>query len=328
MQPLSVFNMSIRVVLLLLSFLIVVPSQADEPKEVKKSAAKKDKSTAAKSAPKEKAFQFTDANVVQRQETYKTIGDVSLKVDIFEPKQKDPAKKYPTVVFFFGGGWNGGSPSQFFPHCEYFASRGMIAMAADYRVNGRNKTTPVECVMDGKSAVRWIRANATRLGVDPKRIAAGGGSAGGHVAAAVATTVGFEEAGEDNSVSYLPNALILFNPVYDNGPKGYGHDRVKESFPAISPFHNLRPGTPPTIVFLGTKDTLIPVVTAKDYQAQMQKNGDRSELRLYEDQPHGFFNYRENTKQFYYQTVFESDKFLASLGWIEGEPRIAPEQMK
>lgn len=328
MQPLSVSNLSISIILFLLSFAIVVPSQAEEPREARKSAAKKENSSSAKSLPKDKAFQFTDTQVAQRQETYKTIGDVSLKVDIFEPKQKDPAKKYPAVVFFFGGGWNGGSPSQFYPHCEYLAGRGMITMAADYRVNGRNKTTPAECVMDGKSAIRWIRTNATRLGVDPTRIAAGGGSAGGHVAAAVATTFGFEEAGEDSSVSYLPSALLLFNPVYDNGPKGYGHDRVKDFFPAISPFHNLRPGTPPTIVFLGTKDNLIPVATAKDYQAQMQKNGDRSELHLYENQPHGFFNYREGTKQFYYQTIFESDKFLASLGWIEGEPKIASELMK
>ena len=320
MQSISVITRCVRLAFLWLPLAIVATSQADEPKNAAQSAAKKEKASSAKSTPKEKAFQLTDTNVVQRQETYKTVGDVTLMVDIFESKQKDPTKKYPAVVFFFGGGWNGGTPAQFYPHCEYFAGRGMIAMAADYRVNGRNKTTPAECVMDGKSVFRWIRANASRLGVDSTRIAAGGGSAGGHVAAAVATAVGFEEAGEDSSISYLPNALVLFNPVYDNGPKGYGHDRVKSFFPAISPFHNLRPGTPPTIVFLGTKDNLIPVATAKEYQSQMQKNGDRSELYLYEDQPHGFFNYRDGTKRFYYQTVFESDKFLASLGWIEGEP--------
>jgi acetyl esterase len=66
----------------------------------------------------------------------------------------------------------------------------------------------------------------------------------------------------------------------------------------------------------------------KDYQAKMQKNGDRCELRLYEGQPHGFFNYREATKAYYYQTLFEADKFLASLGWIEGEPNISPDLLK
>jgi acetyl esterase/lipase len=328
MKSLTPFRRALRASLLLLSLAIVGTAVGDEPRDLKKGTERKAKASKERSSPKEAAFQLTNANVVKRQEAYKTIGDVTLKIDIFEPKQKDPAKKYPAVVFFFGGGWNGGSPSQFYHHCEYFAGRGMIAMAADYRVNGRNKTTPAECVMDGKSAVRWIRANAARLGVDPARIAAGGGSAGGHVAAAVATSKGFEQADEDASVSFLPNALVLFNPVYDNGPKGYGHERVKDFFPAISPFHNLRPGTPPTIVFLGTRDNLIPVATAQEYQAQMKKNGDRSDLFLYEDQPHGFFNFREGSTRFYYQTVFESDKFFASLGWIEGEPKIAPESMK
>ena len=266
----------------------------------------------------------SDPHVAHRQETYKQVGNVTLKIEIFEPKQKAAAKKYPAIVFFFGGGWVSGSPQQFCPQCEYLAGRGMIAMAADYRVRTRHHTTPAECVKDGKSAVRWIRAHAEQLGVDPARIAAGGGSAGGHVAAAVATAPGFEEAGEDTSVSSRPNALVLFNPVFDNGPAGYGHDRVTEFFPAISPLHNLKPGTPPTLVFLGTTDKLIPVATAKDYQAKMQKNGDRCELRLYDGQPHGFFN----KTPYSYRTLVETDKFLASLGWLEGEPTIAPELLK
>lgn len=305
---------------------IVGNGDAAEQAVGKDAASKKNPKAASASA--RAAFALTDPNVAQRQETYKQVGDVTLRIDIFEPKQKVQGKKYPAIVFFFGGGWTGGSPAQFYPHCEYLAGRGMVALAAEYRVKSRNGTTPAECVKDGKSAVRWIRAHAADLGIDPDRIAAGGGSAGGHVAAAVATAPGFEEAGEDASVSCRPSALVLFNPVFDNGPQGFGHDRVKEFFPAISPRHNLRPSTPPTIVFLGTEDKLIPVATAEAYQAQMQKNGDRCEIRLYEGQPHGFFNYREANKDYYYRTLFETDKFLASLGWIEGEPRIAPELLR
>lgn len=311
------------------AILAVIAAQTQgAERAAEKRAARKQAGSASGAATEKEAFTLSDPNVVQRQETYKKIGDVALKVDIFEPKQKDPEKKYPAVVFFFGGGWVGGSPSQFYPHCEYLAGRGMIAMAAEYRVKTRHDTTPAECVKDGKSAVRWIRANAARLGVDPGRIAAGGGSAGGHVAAAVATASGFEEAGEDTAVSCRPDALVLFNPVFDNGPEGYGYERVKDIFPAISPLHNLKPGAPPTIVFFGTKDKLVPVATAKDYQVRMQKNGDRCELRLYEGQPHGFFNYRKTQKAYFYQTLFETDKFLASLGWIEGEPKIAPDLLK
>ena len=63
----------------------------------------------------------------------------------------------------------------------------------------------------------------SRLGIDPKRIAAGGGSAGGHVAAATGVCNGFEDPDDSNAeVSSKADALLLFNPVYDNGPEGYG----------------------------------------------------------------------------------------------------------
>ena len=166
----------------------------------------------------------------------------------------------------------------------------MVAISADYRVKSRQGTSPFECVKDGKSAVRWIRANAKKLGVDPDRLAAGGGSAGGHVAAAAGNLPGLEEEGEDLSISSKPDALVLFNPVYDNGPKGFGHSRVAARYKEISPLHNLRKGSPPTIVFLGDKDTLVPVSIAETYKKKMEEAGSRSELRVYAGQPHGFFN--------------------------------------
>ena len=265
-----------------------------------------------------------------KREIYKTVGDVKLTIDIFTPPGHKPSDKRPAAVFFFGGGWNGGSIKQFEPHCRYLASRGMVAMVADYRVKSRQNTTPFECVKDGKSAVRWIRTHAARLGVDPKRIAAGGGSAGGHVAAATGTVPGLEEAGEDRAVSPVPDAMLLFNPVYDNGPKGYGHSRVKDRYKEISPMHNIRKGMPPTIVLLGTRDKLIPVATAKAFKAKMDAVGSRSELRLYEGAKHGFFNARSFKKgaaaENYVKTVQEMDRFLASLGWLKGEPTIGKEQ--
>ena len=129
-------------------------------------------------------------------EVYKTIGDVQLNMYIFFPEDRKPDERRPAAVFFFGGGWRGGSPTQFQHHCEYLASRGMVAMAADYRVLSRHGTKAVKCVTDAKSAVRWIRANAERLGVDPDRVAAGGGSAGGHIAACTGTVPGLDEPGD------------------------------------------------------------------------------------------------------------------------------------
>ena len=251
---------------------------------------------------------------------YKKTAEGELYLYVFQP-EKGRQRNRPAAVFFFGGGWNGGNPGQFLEHASYLASRGMVGIVADYRVKSRQGTTPFECVKDGKSAIRWVRAHAGELGVDPDRIAAGGGSAGGHVAAATATVPGLEEEGEDRNVSCRPNALLLFNPVYDNGPEGFGHERVKDRYKEISPIDNIRTGTPPAIVFLGTNDKLIPVATAEKYKELMKQAGSRCDLHLYEGQPHGFFNRRKSEEHFL-KTVTEMDRFLESLGYLKGEPTI------
>ena len=247
---------------------------------------------------------------------YKEVDGYSLNLHIFRsPAHISGAAPKPAIVFFFGGGWAGGTPTQFYPQCEYLADRGMVAMAAEYRVKSRHNTTPFECVMDGKSALRWIRKNAAKLGVDPERIGAGGGSAGGHVAAAVATVPGLNEEGEDLSISCLPDTLVLFNPVYDNGPGGFGYPKLKDRYREISPMHNLREGMPPTIVFLGDQDRLIPVSTAEKFRDEMRKLGNRSELVVYPGQSHGFFN-QGKPGGGYFKTLMAMDKFLNSLGWL------------
>ena len=230
--------------------------------------------------------------------------------DSGDSRRKDRSRKRPAAVFFFGGSWNGGTPRQFQEHASYLASRGMVGIVADYRVKSRQGTSPFECVADGKSAIRWLRENADRLKIDPLRLAAGGGSAGGHVAAATATVPGLDAKADNLEISCRPNALLLFNPVYDNGPDGFGHSRVKDRFREISPIHNIRKGMPPAIVFLGTKDSLVPVKTARAFRKKMQAVGSRSELFLYENQPHGFFNRRHSPRHFL-ATVTEMDRFLA-----------------
>jgi len=141
---------------------------------------------------------------------YKTIGEVKLHLHVFRPAEKK--SNTPTIVFFFGGGWNHGTPGQFEQQCRYLASRGMVAMTAEYRIRNMHGTRAKACVEDGKSAVRWIRSNAKKLRVNPNQIAAAGGSAGGHVAACTGVIKGFEAKDEDSKISSIPNAMILFNP--------------------------------------------------------------------------------------------------------------------
>lgn len=251
---------------------------------------------------------------------YKEVGETKLELHLFEPPHWKVGQKNAAIVFFFGGGWKGGRISQFYPQADYLAQRGMVALTADYRVSSRHRTSPRECVEDGKAAIRWIRENAKALGVDPSRVVAGGGSAGGHVAAATGTILGFEGGEEELSVSSRPQALVLFNPVFDNGPTGYGYTRVKDYWWRISPLHNLSPQSPPTIVFLGTEDHLVPVATAKRYQSLMGKHQVLCELHLYEGQKHGFFN-AKNAKYFR-ETTREMERFLASLGFLKVESEV------
>ncbi len=252
-------------------------------------------------------------------EVYKQASGDDLWIYRFDPKGHKPEEdQRPAVVFFFGGGWNGGSVTQFEQHAQYLASRGLVAFVADYRVKSRQKTQPDACVADGKSAIRWVRENAQRLGIDPQRIAAGGGSAGGHIAAATGICDELDDPAEKGStVSSKANALLLFNPVYDNGPEGYGYDRVKPWFPAISPAHNITKDDPPTIVFFGSQDSLVPVATANKFDADLKAAGVKSEVWIYEGQSHGFFNENKSQASFL-DTVLKMDAFLVSLGWLEG----------
>jgi len=248
---------------------------------------------------------------------YKEVDGHTLNLHIFTPPNHVQDKELkPAIVFYFGGGWVGGTPTQFYPQCQHLARRGMVAISAEYRVKSRHQATPFDCVEDGKSALRWVRAHAKKIGVDPKRIAAGGGSAGGHVAAAVAMVPGLDAEGDDLSVSCMPDALVLFNPVYDNGPGGFGYAKLKDRYREISPMHNLKQGMPPTIVFLGDQDRLIPVSTAEKFRDRMRALGNRSELLVYPGQPHGFFN-QGKPGDGYSTTLAEMDRFLVSLGWIE-----------
>lgn len=222
------------------------------------------------------------------------------------------------MVFFFGGGWVGGTMGHFEHHARYFAQRGLVCIRADYRVKSRHGTTPFESLKDAKSAIRYIRENAEKLGVDPRQIIASGGSAGGHLAAAAALITACNEGTDDFSFSCVPNALVLFNPVIDNGPGGYGYERIGEAYKEFSPLHNIREGAPPTIMFLGTEDILIPVETARYYKTVMEKVGSRCELYLYEGEGHGFFNYGRSDN--YKKTVKEADRFLVSLDYLEEKP--------
>lgn len=259
---------------------------------------------------------------------YKTVEGTELSLWTFTPKDHQPTDSRPAIVFFFGGGWKNGSPGQFEQQCRYLASRGMVAITADYRVASRHGVKAVECVRDAKSAIRWVRGHARELGIDPQRSAAGGGSAGGHLAACSGVIAEFDEEKENPAVSSRPNAMVLFNPAVSFDPALTGDDRRLAGLSErtgvepekLSPAHHVRPGLPPTLVLIGTKDFLI--AANHQFVDRMKAAGNRCDLDLYEDREHGFFNYGRQGSPDFLKTTESMDRFLTSLGYLAGEPTV------
>jgi len=254
----------------------------------------------------------------QEEILYKQVDTLQLFLEVYHPDEIETDSTYPAMIFFYGGGWKGGKRTQFLEYAKYFSKRGIVCFLADYRTKRSSKTTPFESLKDAKSAVRFIRTNAQRFYIDTTQIIAAGGSAGGHLAAATALIEDYNEDSDDLSVSCIPDALVLYNPVIDNGPGGYGYERIGDNYKEFSPLHNIKKGAPPTIFFLGTNDQHIPVVTAEYYKQVMDKVESRCDLKLYEGAKHGFFNYKHFKN--YKKIVDETDGFLVSLGFLNKEP--------
>lgn len=256
--------------------------------------------------------------------SYKKTDQGDLNLHVFYPEGEKPKKKTPAIIFFFGGGWTGGTPKQFYEQSAYFVSRGIVAISAEYRVKNSHKTTPFECVKDGKSAVRWLRQYGGEIGVDPNKIIASGGSAGGHVAACTGIIDGCEEEGEDLSISSKPNAMVLFNPVLNTTKKGYGWEKMDGKVTEISPNHHIKPGIPPTLNFHGDADTTVPIENAVTFDSLMRAAGNKSKLIIGKGENHGFFNgkfFRPGCDGKYFEELmFRSDVFLKKLGFLKGKP--------
>ncbi len=104
---------------------------------------------------------------------YKTVtgkdgAPIELKLQVFLPQGWQASDQRPAAVFFHGGGWHGGGPDHYYPQSRYLALRGMVAISVEYRTINRFGTSPKECVKDGKSAMRWVKAHAAELGIDPE----------------------------------------------------------------------------------------------------------------------------------------------------------------
>ena len=250
--------------------------------------------------------------------TYKESGGTKRELEVYFPKGHDPTKaKVPGIIFFHGGGWGGGTRDAFKYQCDYFASRGLVAATVTYTLAKGDALKGMEkgqsrkriCVPDAKSAIRWFKANADELGIDPKRIIAGGGSAGGHISLVATHNPGLNDPADDKSIDTSVAAMVLFNPALK---------RSDDSDPDINVIQWLNPKSPPAIAFFGDKDGWL-----KGWNPAYEKwkgfEGSKTVTEMAPGQGHAFFNYQPWADL----TLISADRFLAKLGLLKGEPTLA-----
>ncbi len=252
--------------------------------------------------------------------------EVKLQLHLFKPAGWSADDQRPVVVCFFGGGWVSGNPDQFFPQCRDLAARGMVAISAEYRIKSKHGTTPVACVEDGKSAIRYVRAHAKELGIDPQRIVAAGGSAGGHVAACTGIIKGFEAESEDHAISSVPNLMVLFNPVLDvTGKPEAARQKGIDDPQLISPMQHIHKDQPASLIVHGEEDTTVSIDSIRRFVKRCEEVQASSKLVAYEGAGHGFFNHssfrkpKDGAPDYYTLTMKEVVAFLAKHDYVKGE---------
>lgn len=257
--------------------------------------------------------------VIHVREVYKDIDTLRLKADIFYTETTFERSNNTAIVFFHGGGWAFGTPDEFFSTCERYAQMGIVTFSIDYRLSIENGITPhptispIECVMDARSAMRWVRGNAARFHIDKDKIVAAGQSAGGHLALCTAMIDEYNEKSDAPGISCRPDALLLFSSCV-NAVEGWC-DRLlaarREKIWSISPFHHVKEGLPPMIEFHGTYDDQVPVWTVQFFSDSMKKAGNYFELHQYQGRRHYLGDPSPKYSKYYDDEILKTaDDFL------------------
>lgn len=264
---------------------------------------------------------------------YKKINDtVEMHLNIYTPSNHITDLPSPVIIYFFGGAFLHGSPTQYEEHCKYFSGRGIVAITADYRVISRNKGNALNCIYDAKSAVRYVREHAQELNIDPNKVIVAGGSAGAFLALECAVNdPKWQDASDNASVSCVPNAMVLLNPVVNSMEHDFRIRKFKDDEKApdseshaneINPLTHIQSGMPPAIVFHGTADKISAYQFVKQWCDDYTKAGNQVELHTYDGEKHGFTAVKYKNGKYYLESLKLTDEWLIKLGYLSGAPTV------
>ena len=218
---------------------------------------------------------------------YVRRGETPLHLYVFSPPSVSPsvrAKAAGAILLFHSGGWTRSRPQAMFERARGFAAAGLVAIPVEYRLSA-GAVTPVEAFDDTCEAFRWVRAHADELGVDPKRVAGYGASAGGVMVAATATAgcPGPGAGKATRTTDGRPQALVLVSTGFDLEHSETFHklSRPDTNAADYSPLAHLTTDLPPTFVAQGTEDSVTPLASARAFCARARSLGRTCELQIY-----------------------------------------------
>jgi len=272
-------------------------------------------------------------SLVHTTRIYKQVDSVSLVVHIFHDTKRASKELKPAIAFFHGGGWAYGNPSEFFGACRRYAAMGFVTFSFQYRLSidkdgkvPHPVLTPIECVKDARSAMRWVKSHAREFHIDPQKIVAGGQSVGGHLVLSTAMIDSHNESTDDLSVSPVPNGLLLYSGTVNTMEAWCDMlmGKQREQIWSISPAHNVKKGLPPIAAFHGDDDNVVPIWTVMFFQNDMKSAGNYFELNRYPGRKHYLGDIDEKfvkqySRLFDEQVLLDTDKFLKQFGLIHGE---------
>jgi len=263
---------------------------------------------------------------------YKEVPGDALHLHIFPPTGETENSPRSAIVFFYSSLWDQGAVSQFAAFCTYFATRGMTAIVAEYRTqstHGEFSVNPIHAMEDARSAIRYIRYNSEQLGIEPDRIVAGGGAGGATLVAWSAilqgkSGVAYDAPDEHSSISSSPNAMVLLSPVLDISAKsGVGSDKFPDSkvLKDINPLSNVKKALPPSIIFVGLEDRVVPVKGTQLFVRNMNRKKNDCELVEFPGAGNGFYNCNVHIDN-YQRVTTAIDYFLADRGFLHPSEEI------